>query len=187
MTVAVLAGLSLLGRGPKVSTRTAADGDDFARYHERVFGVVRVVDGDTLDINAPDGAKDRTRIRLWGVDTPEVKGSPRGAMHWGAEASTFAKETLVGATVGIELLRRRTRDRYGRLLAYVYLPSGKMFNELLVEQGHAYADVRFGHPYRSHFSDLEISARASERGLWRDVTLEEMPEWRQRREPADQD
>jgi micrococcal nuclease len=157
-------------------------GGDVERYHDHIFAVVKVVDGDTLDIDAPDQGKLWTRIRLWGVDTPEVAGSPKGAMHWGAEASRFAKETLTDRDVRVELLER-TRDRYGRLLAYVYeTESGHMFNERLVAAGHAYADVRFDHPYMNLFLNRESASRAQQKGLWAKVTIDEMPSWRQKLE-----
>ena len=46
--------------------------NDLQKYHEKIFTVVNVMDGDTIDIDIPDGKYDRTRIRLWGVDTPET-------------------------------------------------------------------------------------------------------------------
>ncbi len=157
-------------------------GTDHDRYHEKTFAVTRVVDGDTLDIEAPDQRKPATRIRLWGVDTPEVAGSPRGDMHWGSQASQFAKETLTGRQVRLSLLDR-TRDRYGRLLAYVYLAdTGEMFNEMLVTKGHAYADVRFDHPQLSEFVQQESAARAARKGLWADITPQGMPTWRRKLE-----
>lgn len=145
--------------------------------------VVRVVDGDTVDIDAPDADKSTTRIRLWGVDTPEVTGSPRGEMYWGQEASEFAKSTLHDQRVRVELVRGDTRGKYGRLLAYVYDASaGTMFNESLLLGGYAYADPRFEHPLLERFIALERNARAKAAGLWRDVSIEQMPKWRQRRE-----
>lgn len=168
-------------RGPAVVT--PAPFDDFARYHERVFRVAKVVDGDTIDIDHPDRDKTTTRIRLWGVDTPEVAGSRDGAMHWGDRASQFAGETLADREVRIDLIERGTRDRYDRLLAYVYVvSSGEMFNELLVRRGHAYADTRFAHPYMARFRSLEADARADGVGLWAEITPEQMPPWRRRRE-----
>lgn len=159
----------------------AATGTDRGRYHDRSFRVAKVVDGDTLDIDIPDTDKPTTRIRLWGVDTPEVKGSPRGEMYFGSQASKFAKETLSGKTVRIVLAPDKTRGKYGRLLAYVVLEGGgEMFNELLLEKGFAYADRRFPHPYREQFEAIEKRARRTGVGLWKSVTLEQMPAWRQR-------
>jgi micrococcal nuclease len=157
-------------------------GDDRSRYHDQVFTVVKVVDGDTLDVDIPDGVHATTRIRLWGVDTPEVAGSRDGAMYFGAEASAFAKEKLFGKRVRLELSSTRTRDKYDRLLAYVYIvETGEMFNELLLTTGHAYADTRFDHVWMERFVDLEKRAMRGRVGLWREVTPEKMPEWKRRR------
>ncbi len=162
--------------------RLAAE-DDYTRYHDQVFDVVNVVDGDTFDINIPDGRYPTTRIRLWGVDTPEVAGSPGGAMHFGSEASAFAKRRLMGRKVRIVLSPTKTRGKYGRLLAYVYLePSDTMFNELLLEHGYAYADWRFPHPYKRQFKAIEKRALKAGVGLWAEITDEQKPAWRQRME-----
>lgn len=155
--------------------------DDDARYHDRSFRVSRVVDGDTLDIEAPDRDRSVTRIRLWGVDTPEVAHSGRPDMHFGPEASAFARRTLENRTVHVVLVPQRTRGKYGRLLAYVFLDrGGRMFNEMLLEDGYAYADLRFKHPYFKQFKAIEKRARKSGIGLWKNVTLEQMPQWKQR-------
>lgn len=174
-----LAGLVIYERGlGRLRTR-----DDYARYHDQVFDVVNVVDGDTFDINAADGKYPSTRIRLWGVDTPEVAGSPAGPMHFGPEASAFAKRRLLGRQVRIVLSPSKTRDKYDRLLAYVYLdPSDVTFNELLLEHGFAYADWRFAHPYKRRFQAIEERAARKGVGLWAEVTFEQKPEWRQRME-----
>ena len=157
--------------------------DDYTRYHDKVFEVARVVDGDTFDIDIPDGRHPTTRIRLWGVDSPEVAGSRDGAMHYGAEASAFASRRLMGRNVRVVLSPAKTRGKYGRVLAYVYLePSGVMFNELLLEHGYAYADWRFAHPYKRQFKALEERTRKQGLGLWEEVTFEQMPAWRQRME-----
>ena len=155
--------------------------DDDTRYHDRSFRVSRVVDGDTLDIEAPDRDRSVTRIRLWGVDTPEVAQGGRSDMHFGPEASAFARRTLEGRTVHVVLVPQRTRGKYGRLLAYVFLDrGGRMFNEMLLEDGYAYADLRFKHPYFKQFKAIEKRARKSGVGLWKNVTLEQMPQWKQR-------
>ncbi len=156
---------------------------DFDRYHDRSFPVARVVDGDTIDLRVPDGDKPTTRVRLWGVDTPEVAGPYSSVMYFGQEASDYAKRILTGRMVHVVLSPRRTRGKYGRLLAYVYLQrGGRMFNEMLLETGHAYADTRFDHHYLKKFESLEKHARNVGVGLWASVTLEQMPPWRQQRE-----
>ena len=175
----LLAGLVVYERGFGGLTRQ----DDYTRYHNQVFEVVNVVDGDTFDINLADGAHPTTRIRLWGVDTPEVAGSRDGAMHFGPEASAFAERRLLGRRVRLVLSPTKTRGKYGRLLAYVHiLPSDVMYNELLLEHGYAYADWRFPHPYKRQFKAIEKRASGSGAGLWADVRFEDKPAWRQRME-----
>ena len=160
-------------------------GDDYTRYHDRTFTVINVVDGDTFDIDIPDGQYPTTRIRLWGVDTPEVAGSRAGEMHFGPEASAFAKRTLSGKRVRIELSPTKTRGLYGRLLAYGYRVSdGGSFNERLIETGHAYADWRFAHPLKRRYKMLEQRAQRRGAGLWANVKRQDMPAWRQRMEKA---
>jgi endonuclease YncB( thermonuclease family) len=186
LAVVLLAGLvlAILDRG---WGRFGQD-EDYSRYHNRTFTVVKVVDGDTFDIDVRDGRFPTTRIRLWGVDTPEVEGSREGPMYFGAEASAFAKRMLTDRRVRIVLSPTKSRGKYGRLLAYVYLePDGTCFNELLLETGHAYADWRFAHPRKTEFKAIEKRARSQGIGLWADVTPDRYPPWRQRMEAAVQE
>ena len=162
-------------------------GGDYERYDQRVATVLHVVDGDTLDIDIPDGARRRTRIRLWGVDTPETGAGEREEMYFGPESSAYAQRTMLHRLVRVELSPVRTRDKYGRLLAYVYLvDTGEMFNELLIRTGHGYADRRFDHAYERRFERLEKEAQAAAIGLWEHVTFEDFPGWRllARNQPA---
>ncbi len=154
---------------------------DWNRYHDKSFAVTKVVDGDTIDIDVLDSGSATTRIRLWGVDTPELAHFGKPVMHFGPEAAAFAKETLTGRSVHIVLSPKQTRGKFGRLLAYVYLErSGRMFNEMLLEQGYAYADLRFPHHYADQFAAADRRARRAGIGLWANITLEKMPAWKQR-------
>ena len=157
------------------------DGGDQVRYGDREFRVVHVVDGDTLDIDVPDDGDAVTRIRLWGVDTPEVRHGGTPDMHFGPEAKAFAERTLENRTVHVALSPKRTRDKYERLLAYVFLErGGRMFNEMLLEEGYAYADLRFKHHYFDRFKAVEKRARKAGVGLWAEITPDKMPPWKQR-------
>ena len=91
-----------------------------------------MVDGDTIDISP--SVEGRSRVRLIGMDTPEVH---FGTQPYGPEASDYAKRELEEEEVGLELDVQKI-DPYGRLLAYVYLPDGKMFNGTLLEEGYAH-------------------------------------------------
>jgi micrococcal nuclease len=129
--------------------------------HDATATVTRVVDGDTVEISPP--VEGLSTVRLIGVDTPETHG---GTQPYGPEASDFTREYLQGAEVALELDVEKI-DPYGRLLAYVYLPDGQMFNETLVEEG--YAQVATFPPnvkYVDRFLEAQREARAANRGLW---------------------
>ena len=149
--------------------------DDFTKYHGRTFNIVKVVDGDTLDVDEPDGEDRHTRIRLWGVDTPETKHPHKGVQHFGREAEAFTRTACAGKAVRLELLRGRTRGKHGRLLAYVILPDGKMLNRKLVRQGFGYADPRFEHPKGHEFRQLQRDAIRARSGLWQAVQYKDLP------------
>jgi micrococcal nuclease len=147
---------------------------------------VHVVDGDTLHLDVADASGSVTKVRLVGIDTPELGNSGKEAMYFSREAAAFARRLALSKTVTVYLDERAgSRDRYGRLLAYVELPDGKFLNEELLLEGYAYADLRFRHGYYQKYQQLEASARALRKGLWAHVTPEQMPIWRQRKLPAE--
>jgi endonuclease YncB( thermonuclease family) len=157
---------------------------DFQKYHANTFTVVKVVDGDTIDIDIPDVNDSYTRIRLWGIDTPETKNPKIGVMYFGPEAAEFATKLVLRKPVTVYLDEgNNTRGKYGRLLAYVQLPDGRFLNEVLVSEGYAYADVRFRHSLYNKYKQLDASARSLKKGFWENVTREQLPEWLQRMKP----
>ncbi len=161
-----------------------AKANDYQKYHTKTFTVVNVVDGDTIDIDIPDGNDSYTRIRLWGIDTPETKNPNVGIMYFGPEAAEFAKKLVLGKPVTVYLDEgNNTRGKYGRLLAYVKLPNDGFLNEALLTEGYAYADVRFRHSLYNKYSQLEAGARSLKKGLWGKVSREQLPEWLQRMKP----
>ncbi len=171
---------------PAQSSAESQNSADIQKYEGRQFAVIKVVDGDTLDIDIPDAsasggqAYPHTRIRLWGVDTPETKDPRTGVMFFGKEASEFASNAALGKRVTIHLEKQKnSRDKYHRLLAYVQLPDGKFLNEELLSEGYAYADTRFKHGLYNKYKQLESLARSQKKGLWQNVTPEQMPKWKQ--------
>lgn len=141
--------------------------DDWHRYHGRRFEVVRVIDGDTLDLRVRDGRYPTTRVRLWGVDAPEIAHEPGEVAEPGADAATaYLRDQAQGATVILRLQDHRMRGRYGRLLAYVELPDGSDLNAGLIEQGLAKADDRWGHDRADRYLALQRKAKAAGRGVW---------------------
>lgn len=157
---------------------------DFQKYHAKTFKVINVVDGDTIDIDTRDAQDDHTRIRLWGVDTPETKSEEFGVMYFGPEAAEFTDSQTLGKEVVVYLDEaNRTRDKYDRLLAYIQLPEGDFLNEKLLSQGFAYTDLRFDHSFYNKYQQLQASARSLKKGLWKKVSREQLPEWLQREKP----
>jgi micrococcal nuclease len=125
---------------------------------------VRVVDGDTIAVRL--GAV-REKVRYIGVDTPETKDPRRPVQCFGQQASDFNARLVAGERV--RLVRDvEARDRYGRLLAYVYRARDGLFvNAELARLGYAQPlsippDVRFA----GRFAALAREAREAGRGLW---------------------
>lgn len=126
---------------------------------------MKVVDGDTVKLNINGQTEN---IRLIGIDTPETVHPSKPVECMGMEASNKAKELLTGQTVRLETDDTQgTRDKYGRLLGYVFLPDGRNFNLVMIEQGYAYEyTYSTAYKYQSAFKSAEQSARHLGLGLW---------------------
>jgi len=125
--------------------------------------VVRVVDGDTIHVRI--GARVE-KVRYIGVNTPEVHHPTKGEEPGGREAAEVNRRLVEGQAVRLEL-DMQERDRYGRLLAYVWI-GDLMINAELVRLG--YAQVMTSPPnvrYQEVFLKLQREAREAGRGLWR--------------------
>lgn len=131
--------------------------------------VLRVVDGDTVRVAlaAPRPAllKAEETIRLLGIDAPESASSPRPEGHYGAESAAYLRSLLEGREV-LLAHDRDLRDKYGRLLAYLYTPEEGCVNLRLVEEGYAAAYLSFPFAFSEEFRAAGVRARASGRGLW---------------------
>ncbi len=130
------------------------------------YSVIRVVDGDTLVIKK-DGAE--IKVRLIGLNTPEIVDPRRIVECFGKEASARAKEILTGQMVKIETdPTQSVYDKYARLLAYVYLADGTNFNEQMIREGYGH-EYTYNTPYlyQKEFKQAEEYARTHELGLWK--------------------
>ena len=126
--------------------------------------VLKVIDGDTIVLKL----QNRTEtVRLLGVDTPETVHPTRDVECFGPEASAFTKTMLTRSAV-VKLVRDvEPRDRFLRLLVYLYLADGTFFNQLLIEQGFARTlSIEPNMAFASQFASLESSARDRRVGLW---------------------
>jgi micrococcal nuclease len=127
--------------------------------------VIRAVDGDTLDVRIGDQVE---KVRLLGVNTPESVDPRKGVECYGKEASAYTASLVQGVVVRLEAdPSQADRDKYGRLLRYVWLPDGRLLNYELVAQGYA-LEATYGAAYReqTRFRTAEASARQGQRGLW---------------------
>lgn len=136
--------------------------------------LARVVDGDTIRVRI-EGAEER--VRLIGIDTPETHG-PNGLREcFGAEASD-RMEALLPEGTAVRLVRDvEARDRYGRLLAYVYRTHDGLFiNLAMAKEG--YATTLTYPPNVAHADEFVAAvrtARQSQRGLWRRCGSADVP------------
>ncbi len=124
--------------------------------------VVSVVDGDTIHVRIADRLE---KVRYIGMNTPEVHHPRKGEEPGGREASEVNRQLVAGKQVRLEL-DVQERDRYGRLLAYVWV-GDTMVNAELVRRG--YAQVMTIPPNVRHqqlLLKLQREAREAGRGLW---------------------
>lgn len=128
--------------------------------------VTKVVDGDTITVRIE--AKNET-IRFIGIDTPEVLDPRKPVQCFGREASAYSKQLLTGQSVKLKPdPAAGDRDKYSRLLRYVFLPDGTNVNEKLILDGyaHEYDYDNQVYKYRDQFQAAETEAREQGRGLW---------------------
>jgi len=134
----------------------------------KLLDVVKVVDGDTIDVSL-DGKTER--IRLIGINTPETVDPRKPVECFGKEASDKAKALLSGKKVYLEADKiSGERDKYNRLLRFVFLEDGTSFNLLMIKMGYAYEytyDVPY--KYQAEFKEAQKEAMAAKVGLWGDL------------------
>lgn len=131
-----------------------------------------IYDGDTLKIEKIG------KVRLIGIDTPEYKASSRDRFYTkkfnisekklrkvSRQVKKYNIRHVKGKRVRLKL-DQTEKDKYGRLLAYVYLPNGDMLNLLLLEKGLATVFRRYDFRYKKDFLKAEKIAQKKERGLW---------------------
>ena len=146
LVIAIIA-ISYFLHEPKVPSST------LARGAEQVCTVQSVYDGDTLTARCPDG---EVKVRMFGIDAPEMKQEP-----WGAN-SRDALRSLLPRRDSVQL-RVQDRDRYGRTVAQVFVGERDVGLEM-VRQGRAvmYEQYNDSPAYRQ----AQAEARQARRGIW---------------------
>ena len=132
-----------------------------------LYPVERVVDGDTLAVEMNGKS---VKVRLIGLDTPETVDPRKPVQCFGKEASAKAKELLTGKSIRLEKdASQGEYDKYGRLLAYVYLPDGTLFNKYMIAEGYGHEyTYNLPYKYQKEFKAAEVRARTEKKGLWAD-------------------
>ncbi len=141
---------------------------------ERNGRVSWVYDGDTLLVEGVG------KVRLLGIDAPEFKGSQRDLFYlrnFGIPPERLRRIARLATKFNIRQAKgkrlrleseRQERDRHGRLLAYAYLPDGRLLNLLLLKNGLATVFRRYDFASKDRFLAEEAAARTAKAGLWQD-------------------
>ncbi len=129
------------------------------------YDVVRVVDGDTINVDIDGVIK---KVRLIGINTPEIVDPRKPIECFGKEASLKAHEWLEGRKVSLELDNTQNdRDKYGRLLRYVKRDDGFFYNYEIIKQGFAFEyTYKYPYKYQENFKKAEEYAKNNALGLW---------------------
>lgn len=128
------------------------------------YNVSKFDDGDTIvvDMNGVD-----EKVRFIGVDTPETHDPRKPVQCFGKVAAEFTKNLIGNNQVRLEADPTNTnRDRYNRLLRYVYLPDGTLVNLEIIIQGYGFAYLSFPVQKADEFRLAQKNARENEKGLW---------------------
>ncbi len=122
-------------------------------------------DGDTIVVNM-NGHEET--VRFIGVDTPETHDPRKPVQCYGVIAAAYTKSRI--SQFGKVRLQAdpldTNRDRYGRLLRYIYLPDGTLLNEDLIETGHGFAYLGFPFEKSDQFAADQAQAQTAKVGLW---------------------
>lgn len=154
-----------------------SDGKKRINTESELYTVTEVIDGDTFRIS--NGEK----IRLLGIDSPEINESEklnRDSEQSGRDKNTIKKLGSLSAAYSRKLADGKKvylekepggddRDRYGRLLRYVYLEDGTLINGKIIRDGYAYVYDRYPLSKTGEFKQYEKEARENKRGLWGEI------------------
>jgi micrococcal nuclease len=165
MRIALVAALAAAIGALAACGSPASDADTSPGVLHGPYPVVRTVDGDTIRV---DRGGEEIVVRLIGLDTPETVAPDRPVECFGPEASSRTASLVDGGRVWLEYDEvSGLTDKYDRTLAFVWLDSDTMLNEVLIAEGYAeevtYTD---GYAHAEDFRAAESRARDARAGLW---------------------
>ncbi len=162
----VFGGLALIVIGLTISPKLDVQAPALA---QDIYEIKQVIDGDTIEITRYGKPE---QVRLIGLDTPETLDPRKPVQCYGNEASDNSKKLLSGQNVRIEFDQQvGERDRYGRLLAYIWLNDG-LINLELIKGGyaHEYTYRSQSYKYQNQFKEAESLAKQAQVGFWSPLT-----------------
>ena len=139
--------------------------------------VDQTLQGDLILVRTTSGQLER--IRLKGIDAPDRGYGDRPQMPYSWEAKKYLHERIDRKKVVLRFEGTERRDDEGQLIAYVYLTDNDCINLAMVQYGFAYVDRRQRGFLHSRMGQAEGEARRKQLGLWKDLSFDQMPPWRQ--------
>jgi endonuclease YncB( thermonuclease family) len=128
------------------------------------YSINHFIDGDTIAVNMNGSIE---TVRMIGVDTPETHKPNTPVQCYGPQATDFTKTLIGQSSVRLQADPLDTnRDRYGRLLRYVYLPDGRLVETELINNGYGFAYTQFPFQKSAEFMANEEAAKGAKKGLW---------------------
>ena len=168
---------AVAGAGPSPTGAVEAATDAVLSAQPGLAHVTKAIDGDTIEVIL--GGKAET-VRFIGIDTPETHDPRKPVQCFGEAAAAHTKALLEGGDIRLEAdPQDDNRDKYGRLLRYIYLPDGTLINAQLIRDGYAFAYTVFPYTKIDEFRALESEARQSGRGLWGGCNINESAQIKQ--------
>ncbi|HSX07095.1 MAG TPA: thermonuclease family protein [Candidatus Saccharimonadia bacterium] len=149
------------GQGSFINIRRGVMADQPGLYSINHF-----VDGDTISVDM-NGTNET--VRFIGIDTPETHKPNTPVQCYGPAAAAYTQNRIKTAGSRVRLVAdslSKNRDRYKRLLRYVYLPDGTNLDQELVTKGYAFAYVSFPFTKTDAFSAAQTNAQKQSAGLW---------------------
>lgn len=160
----LIAGLIIMALGALSAKYPHVLGDITEVPPPGTYSVIEFNDGDTIVVDM-NGNKEK--IRFIGIDTPETQDPRKPVQCFGKAASNFTKNLIGDNPVRLEAdPLSSNRDRYNRLLRYVYLPDGTLVNAQIIREGYGFAYTSFPFTKSEEFKAYENNARTENKGLW---------------------
>jgi len=161
LSTAVVAIIAALNQSGALPQNVA---DSAKQNQPGLYSVVRFIDGDTIAVDMNGKTES---VRMIGIDTPETHKPNSPVQCYGPAASAYTKNIIGQQKVRLEADSKNTnRDRYDRLLRYVYLPDGRLIAKELISHGYGFAYTQFPFSKTEEFVDAEKSAEQAKAGLW---------------------